>query len=168
MYKRARFKLDEAKFFLAYLAREIQPRAGRNEPRASRFFLSAFLSAARRTNYVLEHTDERAYERWPEWREGLKGEDREIVDLMESDRRHEVHRRGSKVTDKKIPIRAEMLPDLQVGGPVGPDLSQYPANFVEVPEWVYGDNHQAVEACRQYLKVLERFFQELDESEKGD
>lgn len=118
---RAKFKLEEARFFLHHL-REERGKVPPNWPQAFGFYLSAFLNAAYSVTECLEweaktelkkgaERKKQAKARFNEWREEwvkrLSPEERKVWDHMEEQRGAEVHSLGATtVTETKaVPIQ---------------------------------------------------------------
>jgi hypothetical protein len=62
MIERTRTKLDEARFFYGHLVKQQKP--FRHDPRAFRFYFSAFIQAARSVTWSLGNEEP---EKWKAW-----------------------------------------------------------------------------------------------------
>jgi hypothetical protein len=94
-------KLREAEFFFAHLRQERPPGDTRvDEP--SLYYVSAFLSAARSVSLVLQaeaRWGEEKYRPWySAWEARHDAADRELLRLMNQQRRAEIHLTGASVT----------------------------------------------------------------------
>jgi len=87
-------KLREAQFFHNLLDQESR-RPNRTDE-AFRFYLSAFISAARSISWVLKKEETEKYLAWnPQWEAQLNPEERKLLKLTNKLRVDEVHRSGA-------------------------------------------------------------------------
>ena len=82
MIEATKKKLREAIFFFDALSEE-SGQAVRNDPEIFSYYLSAFLSAARSVTFALQWEEKEKYDKWfPEWRDGLAEEDKQLFGLF--------------------------------------------------------------------------------------
>ena len=188
---RAQYKLGEAQFFLNHLRKERE-----GDPRAFGYFLSAFLNAAYSFVEVLTVEAKRglsagaaasrkqakaAFRPWYDnWVKNLSADEHQVWDLMEAQRRDEVHLLGAETVKetKGIPLAPStdhLSTFYGLSRLVGPPNDDPPADWLEehrrlglapwVRAWreaqvhhfeIAGERHDVVQTCQRYLVLLER------------
>jgi len=154
--ERAEKKLREAEFFLTKMCEHSQKAFGDKEP--IDFFLSAFLSASKTVDYMLNRAHGPDYQNWRARSEGgLAPAKASLHRFFADDRDLEIHRDGSSRTaDSRAVTVANEYSDasgtLQVFAPPGT-----PAATLEVPHYwfeVDGARREAGEVCTEYLELV--------------
>ncbi len=146
-------KLREAEFFLLHLQRREQYPLGNGEELD--FLLSAFLSAARVVDYRLRHEQGEAYKNWRKaWDDKIDPKDRRLVTFIDEDRVSEVHKSGSKRTEKHTPMAVRMK-DGEIEGYVA--LATPQPGAIAKPDLYYidvdGRDERATDVCAKYIAL---------------
>src|SRR2546423_13310253 len=80
MIERTRRRLDEARFFYGHLIEEYQRKISRHDPRAFRYYFSAFIQAARSVTWALGNEEPENWEAWkPKWESTLSDQDKKLL-----------------------------------------------------------------------------------------
>ncbi|MGO9606389.1 MAG: hypothetical protein ACLQAT_23865 [Candidatus Binataceae bacterium] len=133
------------------------------------FYLSAFLSAARSVTFVLQNEDRKTYDEFfPTWLDALDPEDRELLDKMNDQRVHEVHRLGATVTleEKVIPIY-DVHETSSGRVAVSTSARRTPRSTITVPAWrltISGRPSELVDICSRYLELLKDLIEKFPRS----
>jgi hypothetical protein len=98
MIERIRRKLDEARFFYDHLVKK-RPQAMNafgHDPRAFRYYFSAFIQAARSVTWTLGNEEPEKWNAWePTWRAKRSTEEQKLLDLTNELRLDEAKRGGA-------------------------------------------------------------------------
>jgi len=161
---RAVWKLEEARFFLGKMA-ELPM-----EPTAFRYFLSAFLAAARS---VTDLFNKNAKAWYVEWRSKQSKDESELITEMADHRNEEVHGGGAALTRVSGSLKGRGLSEISASGPPLAALLSgvFGEKYVEdlfasaeaddfFFEGVAGTAEEARTRCRRYLVVLDRLVAE--------
>jgi hypothetical protein len=98
MIDRTRRKLDEARFFYQLLVNERPQtmKAFGHDPRAFRYYFSAFIQAARSVTWTLGNEEPGTWKAWePTWRDRRSTEEKRLLDLTNELRLDEAKRGGA-------------------------------------------------------------------------
>jgi hypothetical protein len=168
MIEATKKKMQECLFCLKILRQESK-RATCNEPEASDFYLSAFLSAARSVTFALRVEESEKYESWFEpWRATQSQEDQDLLRFMNLQRRDEAHKAGASVTTEWEFISLQDVPTERRAHPAygihmwAPPGAEPPR--IGVPRLSFSqDGHarDAVEICDLYAGILERLIRDF-------
>jgi hypothetical protein len=172
MIERTRRKLDEARFFYERLLRQ----QGRlvNDPRAFRYYFSAFIQAARSVTWRLGNEEPEKWKDWePKWRAKRSTEEQKLLDFTNELRTDEVHRGG---TDPSVELEEVAVRDLILSPEFGLER-QHPASGMHVfappgtpspivfrPTYYFEDKHgkeEVTELCKRYLDFLEKMLSDF-------
>jgi hypothetical protein len=155
-------KLREARFFYGKMVEREQMAFGDHEE--ADFYLSAFLSAGRTVDSRLRHEQCDAYKTyWSNWNNRLSSYDQCLMKFMVDDRNCEVHDSGSnrEETESRIPVHSfyrDKSGTMEVFSPYGS-----PPAVIIKPTYLFtigGQQVPVLEACRQYLELLDRLVTE--------
>ena len=162
-------KLEEAQFFYQHLVRERRPKTLMWDPKAFRFYFSAFIQAASSVVWVLHKEEKDKWEAWkPGWEQKLTTEELRLMKLTRELRNLEVKERGANpvVEWEEVPIyelltgididleRQHPAYGLHVFAPPGTPSpkTRRPAYYFE-----HEDGKEEVTAlCARYLVFLEK------------
>jgi hypothetical protein len=163
-------RLEEARFFLGQLQqyKDRQARSNKPPPEHFRYYLNAFLNAARSVGWVLESEEPEKYEAWIGSWEAQRAEAEDALHaLMKGMRNTSVHEGPTETTirSEEVPIivappnpsqvharRAYVL-SLQGGGP----WTISDVHYVQLN----GSEQEAVAVCEQYVDYLTKFVQDF-------
>jgi len=169
--ERTKKKLRELQFFLGKLQSESQTPSP-NEPEATEFYLSAFLSAARSVTFALQYEEKDKYDNWfPSWREQRSADERELLDFLKAQRNNAQKRGHAEVTPdwQYIPVtKARWQQGADPGYEVrwwGPPGTSPP----EVRRRVYrfsgpGGDSDIVATCKRGFDLLSALVQAFEEA----
>jgi hypothetical protein len=163
-------RLEEARFFLSKLrqhrAAQAQPR--RPPPEHFRYYLSAFVNAARSVPWVLQSEESEKYDAWKgSWEAQRTEAENALLKLTKQMRNTSVHKGHieTRVRSERTPIsvspdpyqvhalRARSLSLSQGGGP----WTISDVHFVELN----GSEQEIVAICEQYVTHLTRLVQDF-------
>lgn len=153
-------KLREAEYFLREIGRRSRDYQPNEHAEIGRYYISAFLSAARSVTMVMQA--EQKFCDWEPWFAAWRAErseaDRALLRFMNGQRVAEVHREGAEVE-----VRAEFV-DYDWKGPpwllqssFGPGI--VPAPKVPLNKWHFDDGRPAVETCDTYYALIHHLVQ---------
>lgn len=165
MIERTKDQLEEARFFLHHLQDERAKHARPNKPPLAhfRFYLSAFLSAARSVRWVLQ-SEEKKYDAWcGSWNERVTETENAVFKLITEMRNSSVKRGHVEMTSRmeEVPIRESYNPDFQY---YQRNASGFQAWTVREVQYVdlLGTKHDVVAVCEQYVDVLTRMVDDFE------
>jgi hypothetical protein len=165
--KATRQKLKEATFFYCHLAVE-QSYIFRQQPEASEYYLSAFLSAGRSVTLWMEVEYSDEYKQWFQpWLASLSDRDRKLMAFHNLQRVQTVHKQGANVQNTKteVPAYRLMMEMIHRGGryDVWPGVpGTPPPTATHSVLWFVGDIEEPVTmASGEYLGVLCRMVDEF-------
>jgi hypothetical protein len=154
-------KLREARFFLDKMRDQESRAFGDKEP--FDFYLSAFLNAARTVDYRLRHEQATTYPAWRKiWDANSPTSEQTLINFMATDRRLEVHAKGStrSVRTEEIIVhgsysdksgRVEVSGSLPLGTLPFASIFKPAYNFtIQGVEW------KATDACAEYLALIDQ------------
>jgi hypothetical protein len=165
MIERTKDRLQEARFFLGHLHDEREKHAHPNKPPLShfRYYLHAFIGAARSVTWVLQSEEREKYDAWVGLWDAQKSKAEKALQELTNDMRLSAVKRGHVETiarseQVQIPIdpnpyqihslRAYALQLRQGGGP----WTTKEDHFVEFD----GTEREITTVCEQYFQFLER------------
>ncbi len=163
-----RKKLREAKFFLGRMSEaEESPRLDKDD---FDFYLSAFLSAGRSVTLFLQVEQKELYDAcFLGWSKAPVGDEPELLKFMNAQRVAEVHKGGAEVypmvervpvTEAKFRDRRHPAYGISWWGPPGVPP---PTIGTKVHYFQIGDTReQAVETCKRYLQLLEKWVRDVE------
>ena len=173
MIEATRRKLDEARFFYGHLVKERQ-KTFRHDPSAFRFYLSAFIQAARSITWRLGNEEPEKWKAWrPKWEGTLSDEDKKLMKVTRKLRNAEVKHSG---TDPTVELEEVAVHELVMSADF--DLErQHPAYGVHVfappgtpsPKTrraaYYFENEDGKEEvtalCKRYLDFLDKMLNDF-------
>ena len=166
MIEATKDRLEEAHFFLGKLRREKQrqEQLARNDPKEFRYYVHAFLSAARNVRWTLQWEETVKYEAWTDtWAAKDSDSDRELLKLVNDQRVAVTHRGGAETTAiaERVTIRESAHP---VTGhhffrPPGMDP---PSTILDVHYFEFeGKSEEVIATCQRYVEYLERMVQDF-------
>jgi hypothetical protein len=177
MIERTRTKLDEARFFYRLLVNERPQtmKAFGHDPRAFRYYFSAFIQAARSVTWTLGNEEPENWKAWkPTWEASRSPEEQRLLDLTNDLRTDEVHRGG---TDPSVELEEVALQELLRS--VDFDLErQHPAHGIHrrsailgVPQpkvfrqtYYFEDEvgkEEVTALCKRYLDFLDKMLNDF-------
>jgi hypothetical protein len=166
-------RLGQARFFLGHLHDERAKHAHPNKPPSAhfRYYLDAFIGAARSVTWVLQSEEKEKYEAWrPSWEAQISEPEKPLLKLT-NDMRTSAVKRGhvettSRLEQVQIPrdppdpyqiqaLRAYALQLSQGGGP----WTMREDHFVELN----GTEQEITAVCGQYVEFLEKLVNDFVE-----
>ncbi len=173
----ATHKLRESEFFLHHLEKAANERAAGNEPQETlRFYLSAFLSAAKSVIEIVKW--ERHGRLYREWEAALPAKDRNLLRFIGYQRDAEVHRRGARLEPRRINLIQYLYPSvraLRFTEVMGDKIEYGPTGIGKLPKWIkvtrHGVEHRfkidghwlrMVAACRRCFFLLRHLLQSIE------
>jgi len=154
-----RKKLREAKFFLSHMSNTTSTIV--QEPEHLKFYLSAFISAARSVTFTMQKENKDLYDQlFPNGNFQLNKDDEKICKFM-VDCRDEVVKRTGEINSKNIPDEIEINCEyrdkssiITVASPPGvPPVKQLKPRYY----WLRDDkDYDVIDDCRRYVGILER------------
>jgi hypothetical protein len=108
-------KLDEARFFLGKLRqkKQNQQQLAPTDPKVFRYYVSAFISAARSVPWALQSEEKEKYDAWiAKWDAKDSTADKELKKLTNELRRDAIHLGGAETTpiSEKVALRESEHP----------------------------------------------------------
>jgi hypothetical protein len=167
-----RRKLDEARFFHQHLLQERQGRGRMHDPRAFRYYFSAFIQAARNVTWALGKEEQAKWKEWePTWRGTLNDEERKFLDLTNKLRVDEVHRGGADMSveweevalhelfsDTGLhPAYTMVMRRAYLGAP--PPRTMRPTYYLEDEN----GKQEVTALCERYMKFLEKALSDFEQ-----
>ena len=165
-------KLRETKFFLGNLSKAARsPHLDRED---FDFYLSAFLSAGRSVTLFLQYEQKASYDIWfMNWCRTLGEGERKLLEFSNAQRVAAVHKQAPEIQSdiEMMPLtkfEAEYKPNnisWMTSGCFGPPGIPTPEMGVMVYYFeIEGKKEKVIDICKQYLALLERLVQELDQA----
>jgi hypothetical protein len=168
MIEATRRKLDEARFFYGHLVK--RQKRFTNDPRAFRFYFSAFIQAARSVTWTLGNEEPEKWKAWePQWKATRSKEEQKLLDLTNELRLDEAKRGGSNpsVELEEIAVQELILTsgdfDLERQHPAygmhvfAPPGTPSPRTFRQAHYFEHEDKKEEVTAlCKRYLDFLDK------------
>jgi hypothetical protein len=167
-------KLRETKFFLRHLQLTSGKASGEEEH--FHFYLSAFLSAAKSVDYILQNEQGGKYKKWfPKWKASLSKKDCRFIEFMFEKRGSEVHGAGAEHFIEKQPIPVyDVYEDaagrIEVFSPPAKLMSGPPATVYK-HKWFFnlgGQRQEVLEICTKFVNMLEKIVREFCETQEDD
>lgn len=141
-------KLAEAWFFLTEHLKAWERPELKKRPEVLKFYLSAFLSAARSVTFALQNEAKDQYDSWfRSWLEGLPEEDKKVLRFMNEQRVSEVHQEGAVTIRKQTAVPVKSHPGTQTW--VWTYVDELYFEFEGAPLKV-------IDFCERYLLLLQR------------
>jgi hypothetical protein len=176
MIEKTKMKLEEAQFFYRRL-NECRKQPLASEPNAFRFFLSAFMQAARIVPWRLQIEEKQKYDAWrPTWERQVTAEETRLLKFTNERRIDEVHGVGietiAELEDidiydllKSSPVHSKIFdvnnPAYDTTMPPGTRPSRVSVTFPALYFDREGVKEDVIETCKKYLDYLERLVQEF-------
>ncbi|RXZ45438.1 hypothetical protein [Crenobacter cavernae] len=168
MIEATKNKLHETKFFLHLLVKESE-KLIRNEPEAFRYYLSAFLSAARSVTFALQSEEKEKYDKlFSAWMDNRTEEERQLFKLFKNQRNAEQKQGGATVSEalEYIPyveIRSESLGDPTYSFQwLGPHGTPHPTVGRPIHHFEFcGSLVEVTTLSKQYVDLLEQLVQDF-------
>jgi hypothetical protein len=166
MIEATKDRLEEARFFLDKLRQEKKRQEellGTN-PQEFRYYVHAFLSAARSVRWVLQCDEPEKYKAWTDtWAAKDSLADKDLLKLMNDQRVAVTHRRGAETTpvSEKVAIRESAHPAAgsHFFGPPGMDP---PWTILDVHYFEFeGKREEVVTTCERYVEYLDRMLKDF-------
>src|SRR5262249_14790727 len=174
MIELTRRKLDEARFFYQHLLKERQQKTYRHDPRAFRFYFSAFIQAARSVTWTLGKEETEKWKAWrPKWESTLTDEDKRLMAFTNKLRQDEVHHGGTNPTVMLEEVELhELLSANLSGGSWHPAYYQQlrrrlpgvPSSKVFRPAYYFegkDGKEEVTVLCKRYLDFLEKMLNDF-------
>ena len=167
-------KLGETRFFLEHVRREARRTVGDRQP--FRYYLSACLSASRSVTFVFQKEAAALKANYERAIKELSDEEQQLLAAMNDERVDEVHHLGATVEVGERRIRVDSVYEDEFGRSevvyvaLANDFRMEPPAEIIAPRYFFkigGQLREVVEVLDEYLSVLERLIQRIEEPEEA-